>query len=387
GGDDLGVRCAGTDPPPTRHRSDGGRLRPAVALFDPYLSGQGVDRVRHQPLRSAGDRCPCGSHGTVCVRVGRATRWSGRCPARPTAPDVLQLRRLPDRARFCRGDPWWTDPSHGRPGRRGRARGRGVPGGRVRQPGPSDHGRAPGDAGRDGLARGSSADTAPGGDGMSATTRTVLDRAEQEVTVPPPQRSWPRRLLLAVLVVGTLALPLALDSGELAVFVQVALSACVVVGISLLMGYAGQVSLGQPVFYGVGGSTAASLSRYGAPTLVGLLAAPLVAATIAVLLGLPLLRLRGHHLAFATIAVHMMFLVLVTQSDLLGGSTGLQGIPLLSVADREISTNLGHAYLAWAVLALVVIIALNTVRSRPGRALRALAGSETAAASSGIPVG
>lgn len=222
---------------------------------------------------------------------------------------------------------------------------------------------------------------------MSATTRTVVDRAEQEITVPPPRRSWPRRLLLAVLVVGTLALPLALDSGELAVFVQVALSACVVVGISLLMGYAGQVSLGQAVFYGVGGYTAALLSMYGAPTLVGLLAAPLVAATIAVLLGLPLLRLRGHHLAFATIAVHMMFLVLVTQSDLLGGSTGLQGIPLLSVADREISTNLGHAYLAWAVLALVVIIALNTVRSRPGRALRALAGSETAAASSGIPVG
>ena len=222
---------------------------------------------------------------------------------------------------------------------------------------------------------------------MSATTEAVADRAEQEVTVSPPQRSWPRRVLLAVLAAGTLVLPLTLDSGGLAVFVQAALSACVVVGISLLMGYAGQVSLGQAMFFGAGGYTAALLSMYGVPTLVGLLAAPLATAAVAVLLGLPLLRLRGHHLAFATIAMHMMFLVLVTQSDLLGGSTGLQGIPLLSVAGWEISSNLGYAYLAWTVLAVVVIIALNTVRSRPGRALRALATSETAAASSGIPVG
>src|SRR5699024_12355754 len=113
---------------------------------------------------------------------------------------------------------------------------------------------------------GSSADTAPGGDGMSDTTRTVLDRAEQEVTVPPPQRSWPRRLLLAVLVVGTLALPLARDSGEFAVFNPVALSACVVVGISLLMGYAAQVSLGQAVMYGGGGLSVALFPMYGPAT-------------------------------------------------------------------------------------------------------------------------
>src|SRR5699024_9640879 len=126
------------------------------------------------------------------------------------------------------------------------------------------------------------AHAAPGGDGMSATTEATADRAKAAA----PQRSWPRRVLLAVVAVGTLALPMALDSGGLAVYIQVALSACVVVGISLLMGYAGQVSLGQAVFFGAGGYTAALLSMHGLPTLVGLLAAPLVTAAIATLLGL-----------------------------------------------------------------------------------------------------
>ncbi|MFE3456533.1 branched-chain amino acid ABC transporter permease [Nocardiopsis aegyptia] len=193
----------------------------------------------------------------------------------------------------------------------------------------------------------------------------------------------------AVLAVAaaTLVLPLVLDSGGLAVYVQVAVSASVVVGISLLMGYAGQVSLGQAVFFATGGYTAALVSQAGLPTLAGLLAAPVVAALCALVLGLPLLRLRGHHLAFATIAVHLIFLVVVAQTDALGGSTGLQGIPLLSLGPLEVSTNQGYAYVAWAVLAVVVVVARNIVRSRPGRALRALATSETAAASSGIPVG
>ena len=221
---------------------------------------------------------------------------------------------------------------------------------------------------------------------MSSATVSAPDRSE-ESGLPSPPRRWPRHLGFALLAAAALLAPLALDSGGLAVYVQVALSACVVVGISLLMGYAGQVSLGQAVFFAVGGYTAAMVSMNGWPTLAGLFLAPLVAAGIALLLGLPLLRLRGHHLAFATIAVHMMFLVVVAQTDALGGSVGLQGVPLLSLGPWEVSTNLGYAYLSLAVLAVVVLVARNTVDSRPGRALRALATSETAAASSGIPVG
>ncbi len=216
-------------------------------------------------------------------------------------------------------------------------------------------------------------------------------------TVPPSDtqeaasRPAPRRLL-AVLGLGAptaaaLLLPLLLDGGGLAVYVQTALTACVVVGISLLMGYAGQVSLGQAVFFALGGYTAALVAMNGFPSLLGLLAAPVVAAAAALVLGLPLLRLRGHHLAFATIAVHLMFLVVVAQTGFLGGSVGLQGIPLLSVGPWEVSSNLGYAYLSLGVLALVLLVARNTVVSRPGRALRALATSETAAASSGVPVG
>lgn len=221
---------------------------------------------------------------------------------------------------------------------------------------------------------------------MSSTTVSAPDRTER-TEHRRARRLWPRSPAFALLAVTALVLPLTLNSGGLAVYVQVTLSACVVVGISLLMGYAGQVSLGQAVFFAIGGYTAALISLHGLPTLVGLFAAPLAAAGIALVLGLPLLRLRGHHLAFATIAVHLMFLMVVAQTDALGGSVGLQGIPLLSLGPWEVSTNLGYAYVSLAVLGLVVLVARNTMASKPGRALRALATSETAAASSGIPVG
>lgn len=190
-------------------------------------------------------------------------------------------------------------------------------------------------------------------------------------------------LALAVL---TLLLPFALDRGGTALYIDIALTACVVVGISLLMGFAGQVSLGQAVFFAIGGYTAAVLVLNDVPPIVGVIAAPLAAGLVAFLLGVPLLRLHGHHLAFATIAMHLIFLVLVRQIDGLGGSIGLMGIPVFSLGPLEFADHRSIALLSWGMLALVMLIAHNVVSSRPGRALRALATSETAAESAGVPV-
>ncbi len=192
---------------------------------------------------------------------------------------------------------------------------------------------------------------------------------------------------VAVLAAGTLALPPLLSGKQLAVYILLGLAAMVTVGLSLLMGYAGQVSLGQASFYAIGGYTAGLMSVHGLPPLLGLAAAPWVAAAFAVVVGVPLLRLRGHHLAFATLATQLILLSLLGEAEWAGGAIGLQGIPRLSVGGTELAGDLAYAYLAWAGLAVTVLIARNVVGSRAGRGLRALATSETAAASSGVPVG
>ena len=189
------------------------------------------------------------------------------------------------------------------------------------------------------------------------------------------------RRLLAALVVATLALPPLLPQRHLATYVLFGLAATVTAGVSLLMGYAGQVSLGQAAFYAIGGYAAGLLTVHGAPTLAGLAAAPVIAAGAAVLLGAPLLRLRGHHLAFATLALQLILLSLLGRGDWAGGAIGLQGIPGLPLGD------LGYAYLVWAVLAVVLLVCHHVVASRAGRGLRAAATSEVAAAASGVAVG
>jgi branched-chain amino acid transport system permease protein len=196
-----------------------------------------------------------------------------------------------------------------------------------------------------------------------------------------------RHALTAVVVVLVAALPPVLTSVQLAVFTLLGLAATVTVGLSLLMGYAGQVSLGQASFYAIGAYTAGLLSVHGTPSLLGLLAAPLVAAASAAVIGISLLRLRGHYLAFATLAMQLILLSVLARGDWAGGAIGLQGIPRLSFGGLELADDLAYAYLSWGVLGLAVLVSANVIRSRTGRGLRALASSETAAAASGVPVG
>lgn len=195
------------------------------------------------------------------------------------------------------------------------------------------------------------------------------------------------RIAMAVLFAGVLCLPAVLDDSELSLYVLCTLTATVTIGVSLLLGQAGQVSLGQGAFYAAGAYTAGVLATQGAPTLVALSLAPLAAALLAALIGVPLLMLRGHHLAFGTLATHIIFLSVIGEVSVAGGDVGLQGIPRLNVGSATLDSARSYAYLSAVALFLAAIVAENVLSSRPGRALRALSSSEVAAASSGIPVG
>lgn len=182
-------------------------------------------------------------------------------------------------------------------------------------------------------------------------------------------------------------LPVVLDSGQLTIYVLLGLSAMAVVGLSLLMGYAGQVSLGQASFTAIGAYTAGLLSVHGIPPLLGLLAAPVVAALAAIVVGVPILRLRGHQLAFATLALQLILLSVLGDADWAGGAIGLQGLPYLSVFGFEFNQDRQYAYLVLAAVVLLTVIASFLVKSRVGRGLRALATASVAAEASGVPVG
>src|ERR671939_802099 len=110
-----------------------------------------------------------------------------------------------------------------------------------------------------------------------------------------------RPATLAVIVI--LLLPLLLPDALLTIYIFIGLSTMVVSGLSLLMGFAGQVSLGQAAFYAIGAYTAGLLARNtGVPAALALIAAAALTAACAYIDGLPLLRLRGHSLAFGTLA-------------------------------------------------------------------------------------
>lgn len=196
----------------------------------------------------------------------------------------------------------------------------------------------------------------------------------------------PVRWITSIIVFAILAvLPLLLD--DLTFFVQTVLAAVVVTGLSLFTGYAGQVSLGQGAFVAVGGLTVAALTVHlGFPPLLTLVLAPILGAVVAALIGLPLLRLRGHYLAFGTLAVLLIIQTVMATVPFLGGGVGIFGVPPLSLGPLTLTGQLPYAYLALAALAGAMAVAHNLVNSRFGRGIRALAGSESAAASSGVAV-
>jgi branched-chain amino acid transport system permease protein len=207
-----------------------------------------------------------------------------------------------------------------------------------------------------------------------------------------------------VRVGGTLALGAAmvalafvLEDGALPMYTEMGLAAIVAVGLSLLMGFGGQVSLGQGAFYALGAYTAGILSLGIAPDtrgpgagwdpLLALAAAPVVTGVVAAVVGVPLLRLRGHYLAFATLALHLILLAaLFAEDHFTGGQDpGLVIYDPLEVGGHVIEDE-RLAAVVWGIVALSVLMALNLVASRAGRAMRAIATSEATAAAAGVNV-
>jgi branched-chain amino acid transport system permease protein len=191
---------------------------------------------------------------------------------------------------------------------------------------------------------------------------------------------------MLALVASIALLPLALTNNYFyEVAILVGLNAIVCVGLNLLIGYAGQISLGHAGFFGLGAYGSAILTgRFGWPPLAALPAATLAVALLAYLIGRPILRLRGHYLAMATLGMGVIVSIVVATEDRWTGGPDGMPVPPLAIFGATLTGEGPWYWLVGALLAAAVWLSLNLIDSPAGRALRALSGSEVAAEVSGI---
>lgn len=176
-------------------------------------------------------------------------------------------------------------------------------------------------------------------------------------------------------------MPLALANNyTYEVAILVGLNAIVCVGLNLLIGFAGQISLGHAGFFGLGAYGSAILAaRYGWSPFLSIPASMLFVALLAWAIGRPILRLKGHALAMATLGLGIIVsIVLATEDRLTGGPDGMSVPPFFFQGEKA------WYWIVAGALLLAVWLAQNLIDSPRGRALRALHGSEVAAGSLGI---
>jgi len=195
----------------------------------------------------------------------------------------------------------------------------------------------------------------------------------------------PRMGLVVVALILAGAPLLFTNSYQYDVAIHVLINAMVAVGLNLLMGYAGQISLGHAGFFGLGAYVTAVLSaNYGWPIYLSIPAALVVVGVLAFAIARPILRLSGHYLAMATLGLGILVsIVLRTEAGITGGPDGMMAPPL-SIAGTPVYDE-RYWYALIAVLLLVTVwLALNLIDSPVGRALRAVHGSEVAAEVVGV---
>lgn len=168
----------------------------------------------------------------------------------------------------------------------------------------------------------------------------------------------------------------------------IGLNTLVVLGLNVFVGFAGQISLGHAAFFGLGAYGSAILTAtYQVPAWPAMALTALLVAFLALLIGIPTLRLHGHYLAMATLGFnYVLHIILVEWDGVTGGPSGLSGVPPLNLLGVAFDDELRFHYLIWSLVLLALLLCLNLLRSGVGRGLAALAQDEIAAACLGVDV-
>ena len=223
---------------------------------------------------------------------------------------------------------------------------------------------------------------------MSATPSSMVRPAAAPLSRHPAV--W---ILAAVAIAIVLVAPFLVKNYRVFQFNLVLIYAIALLGLNILTGYNGQISLGHGAFYAVGAYCAAILMvQYGWPYWATLVPAALVCFVVGYLMGFPALRLGGHYLALATLALAWAVPQLLKHKGLEHWTGGVQGIVInkpdppftFTLFDNPLSQDRWLYYVSLAVTVLMFLIAWNLLRGRVGRALIAIRDHPVAAAAMGI---
>lgn len=170
------------------------------------------------------------------------------------------------------------------------------------------------------------------------------------------------------------------------VLVFVGINTMLAVGLNLLLGYAGQISLGHAAFFGMGAYISGIVtSRYPVEPFLIIFLAAVCVGLIAFVIGFPILKLKGHYLAMATLGFGIIMYIIFNETvDWTGGPSGLSGIPSLKIGPVVFDNDQSNYYLVWVFTLVVMMLSINLSNSRIGRALRAIHDSEVAARVMGV---
>ncbi len=194
-------------------------------------------------------------------------------------------------------------------------------------------------------------------------------------------------IIFSAFGLAVLIIPLLLRGNYLLnVFVFIGINTMLAVALNLLLGFAGQISLGHAAFFGLGAYISGILTtRYAIDPWMAMVAAALCVGVIAFVIGFPILKLKGHYLAMATLGFGIIVYIIFNETvDWTGGPSGMSGIPTLSLGPVIFDSDMTNYYLIWTFTLLTMLLSINLANSRIGRALRAIHDSEVAARVMGV---
>ncbi|MDZ4245893.1 MAG: branched-chain amino acid ABC transporter permease [Dehalococcoidia bacterium] len=218
---------------------------------------------------------------------------------------------------------------------------------------------------------------------MQLPSGTINDSYEKDMAIIRTRWQWVMFIGFVVLIFVFPAFPF-VSNYLLRIINNIVIAMILVLGLNILMGYAGQVSLGQGAFMAVGAYTVALLGhKLGVPFWLSLPAAGLSAGIVGVIFGAPSLRVKGVYLALATIAAQFIILWIVRHVHAFGGVSGVPNPPA-AIGTFTINSQLSNYYLIIVVAIIMTFAAKNIARSKIGRAFVAIRDNDLAAEVMGI---
>lgn len=223
---------------------------------------------------------------------------------------------------------------------------------------------------------------------MAASSAEMMMKAS--TVLEDDMRLVPHRVdrwaLMALIVVALLVPPFLSEYWLKGILIPTLILSISALGLNLVTGYAGLISLGQAAFMAVGAFAGViAYGRYGIPIPLTLLIAGLTAAAVGVIVGTPSLRIKGLYLLVATLAAHFLIIWTIQRVPWIGAQSMVTvNTPPVIIAGFKVDSSVKQYYFVLAVAAILTIFALNLTRSRVGRAWMAIRDQDIAASVMGV---